>query len=134
MNSKLTELVTIEYRNNNRVQIVHLNSMTRQAVDEYVEVIRAEVVERKTALIRSVQNFTSPISIISPYFLGRLKEFSGQTRTDSHGRVAVVTPVDLFRFMLNPLVKLFSQGSDKLTIQFFKSLDEAVNWVSEYEE
>ena len=136
-NNIKAELIEVEYRDNNRIQVIRINSMTRDAVDAYVEVLKAQTVEEGEApLALSVHDYSNVGGTVSPYFLGRIKnEFSGDNlRADGHGRVAVVTAVNLFRLMLNPLVKMFSRGNNKLAIQFFSSVDEAVEWVSAYEE
>lgn len=130
-----TQFVTVEYRDNNRIQIININDMTRKAVDAYVEIIKTEIINREEALVLSVHNYYKVGGIISPYFLGRMKEFGGDDRrTDTYGRVAVVTSADIFRLLLNPVVKIFSLSNKKLAIQFFTTVDEAVAWVSEYEE
>jgi hypothetical protein len=136
MNKDITQdAVSVEYRDNNRIQIVYINGMKREAVDAYMEVIQTEIVEKESSLLLSVHDYSNVGGIITPYFIGRLKEFSGDNmRTDTYGRVAVVTSADLFRMMFNPIVKMFSRGNRKLPIQIFQTVDEAVQWVSEYEE
>jgi hypothetical protein len=134
-NNVSTHLVTVEYRDNNRIQIIHVNNMTRQTVDAYIEIIRTEIVNREASFLLSVHDYSNINNIVSPYFLGRLKELaSDNLRPDLFGRAAIVTSIDLFRLLFNPVVKIFSRNNNGITIQFFNSVDEAIEWVSEYEE
>lgn len=134
-NNDLKQLVTVEYRDNARIQIININDMTRKAVDAFIEVIKTEMINREESLVLSVHNYDKVGSIVSPYFLGQMKEIGGDDRrTELYGRVAVVTSVDIFRLLLNPVVKIFTLSNKKLAIQFFATVDEAVEWVSEYEE
>ena len=133
-NDILQDFVVVEYRDNKRIQIIHVNDITRQGVDAYINVIQTELVDREETTLRTVQKFTKLGTAISPYFLARLKEFSGDNlRKDTHGRVAIVTSMDIFRLMINPVAKIFLRENNKLAIQFFKTVDEAVEWVSDYE-
>jgi len=129
------QLVEIEYRKNKQMHIIHVNSMIRAAVDEYVEIINKEILQRETDLLLSVHDYSKLGGAISPYFLGRMREFSNVNRRNKTiGRVALVTNMDMFRLLFNPIVKMLSKFSDDLAIRFFSDLDEAVQWVAEYEE
>jgi len=127
--------VSVEYRDNNRIQVVHINSMRREAVDMYIEIIQTEIVSRELPLLLTVHNYTNVGGMVSPYYMKRIKEFSGdKIRRDSHGRVAVVISNELFPILINPIIKTFTRNIRKLTIQFFTDINQAIKWVSEYEE
>lgn len=134
--SSVEKLVEVEYHDTYDVQIIHINSMTRAAVDTYVEVIKRDMVEREDSIFLSVQDYSKAGGMVSPYFLGRMKEFSAPEydRIDAVGRVAVVNSMDIFRLLLNPLMRVISRGSHNLELKFFSDLEDAVSWVSEYEE
>ena len=85
------DLVSIEYRDNNRIQVIHINSMTREAVNLYINLIQTEIVSRESPLLLSVHNYQNVGGMVSHYYMERIKEFSGdKIRKDSHGRVGVV--------------------------------------------
>lgn len=129
------DLVSIEYRDNNRIQVIHINSMTREAVNLYINLIQTEIVSRESPLLLSVHNYQNVGGMVSHYYMERIKEFSGdKIRKDSHGRVGVVISNDLFRIMINPIIRIYARHIMKLAIQFFTSVDQAVEWVAEYEE
>ncbi len=128
--------VEVEYRDNDRVHIIHINGSRREHVDAYVEAIHSEIISREDTLLLSIHNYTSLGGMISPYFLGRIKELSQPEfqRKDLVGRVALVHPAEMFRILFNPIVNIFIRNNNTLSIQFFNELEDAVSWVSEYEQ
>ncbi len=129
------EPITIDYREDGRILVIQINGMTREAVDAFIETIQTEIVDVDSSLLLTVIDYTNTGGMVSPYFIGKMKNITGdQIRRDMRGRAGVVTSVDLFRLVFNPVVKMFSRDNKNLTIQFFKTVDEAVEWVSEYEE
>jgi|GEM_PF-1862369 len=127
--------VEIEYRMDGLLHIIHVNKMKRDAVDAYIDAINSEIMEREDSLLLSVHNYTHLGGMISPYFMGRLKEFNApeKQRDDMYGRVALVNPAKAFQILFNPLLKLFSRNNTKLPIRFFDDLEDAVQWVMEYD-
>lgn len=128
------QYVEVEYRDNKRIHIIHINGSRREHVDGYIEAIHSEIVSKEDNLLLSVHNYTSLGGMISPYFLGRIKELAQPEfqRDDFVGRVALVHPADMFRVLFNPIVSIFTRRSTTLTIQFFNDLEEAVAWVDAY--
>ncbi len=109
--------------------------MTRATVDAYVEAIKSEITNREDSLLLSIHNYAKLGGLISPYFLGRLKEFSDpeNSRDDFHGRVALVNSSTAFQLLFDSILRIFSRNSDVVTIRFFTDVESAVKWVSEYE-
>lgn len=130
------QLVTSEYRevNQKQIHIIHVDDFSRQGVDEYIEIVKAEILAKDDTLLLSIHNYAKLGGIITPYFLGRAKQLAAENeRADMVGRVGMVTTMDIFRILMNPLMKIFARENNKVTIKFFTSLDEAVQWVSEYD-
>lgn len=129
------KLVEIEYVDNNRIQVLHLNGVSRDAIDEYMRLIQSEMLDMEGSLLLSVHDYSQIGGTITPYFIGRIREVAANnTRTDMYGRVAMVTSMDIFRLLMNPLMKVFSRENHKVAIKFFSTVDEAVSWVSTYQE
>lgn len=130
------QLVTSEYRevNQKQIHIIHVDDFSRQGVDEYIEIVKAEILAKDDTLLLSIHNYAKLGGIITPYFLGRAKQLAAENeRADMVGRVGMVTTMDIFRILMNPLMKIFARENNKVTIKFFTSIDEAVQWVSEYD-
>ena len=127
-------LVSVEYKDNNRIQIFKINSMTREAVDTFVETIQTEYIDKDGQVILAIHDFRNVGGVITPYFVNQVQEFSrNEVIINSRGRAAVLISTDVFRVMINPLVKIFMLKSN-FAIKFFTNFDQAVNWVAEYEE
>jgi len=130
------QLVTSEYRevNRNQIHIINIDDLTRQGVDEYIKIVEDEILAKEDTLLLSIHNYAKLGGMITPYFLGSAKKLADKnTRTDMYGRVGMVTTMDIFRILINPLMKIFARENNKVEIKFFTSLDEAIQWVSEYE-
>lgn len=132
----LEKMVEVEFYDNGRIHIIHVNGMTRAAVDGYVDAVNRLMVESDDTLLLSVQNFAKLGGLISPYFLGRMKQIATETSSgrDVHGRVALVNSSDAFRLIFDPLLKLFSRTNQELDIRFFNKIDDAMQWVSDYQD
>lgn len=130
------QIATSEYRevNGKQIHIIHVADFSRQGVDEYIQIVKDEILAMEGNLLLSIHNYAKLGGIITPYFLGRAKQLAAENqRTDMVGRVGMVTTMDIFRILMNPLMKIFARENNKVTIKFFTSLDEAIQWVSEYE-
>lgn len=130
-----TDYVEVEFWDNNRVQIMRLNDIKRQAVDDYIRIVEEEIIGIEGSLLLTVQDFTNLGSSITPYFIGRITNLSKEgTRPDLEGRIAIVTKMDIFRFVFNPVAKAITRVNNKIELRFFSDVDKATDWVSAYQE
>ena len=130
-----SDYVDVEYIDNNRVQIMRLYSVTRQAVDEYIAIVEDEIIGIEGSVLLTIQDFTQLGRSITPYFVGKITELSKEReRPDLEGRIAIVTNMDIFRFVFNPVAKLITKVNDKIELRFFTDMTIAAEWVSAYQE
>lgn len=128
--------VNVDYRNGKQIHIIHMNGSRREDVDAYIDAVITEVIQNPEKVLLSVQNYSKIGGMLSPYFLGRVKEFTKPDTPlhDRVGRVALVQSTDMFRILFNPVVSMFKRAvNDKLEIKFFNNLDDAIAWVEAYE-
>jgi len=123
-----TQFVDVEHRDNNRIQIMRLRDVTRKAVDDYIEIVNREIIRKEDSLLLSVQDFTQLGRSITPYFIGKITELSKEgARPDLYGRIAIVTKLDVFRFVFNPVAKIITRVNNKVEVGFSPKLREQSN-------
>ena len=128
-------LVSVEYRDNERIQILKINSITREAVDAFAELIQTEIIDKELSSLQIIYDVRNVGGMVTPYFVKQVQGFgSHKVIVNGQGRIAAVISTELFRVMINPLVRFVMRNNLKLTIQFFSDFDQAIKWVSEYEE
>lgn len=129
--------IEVEYRDNNRIQIIHVHNMTRAAVDAYAELLQEEIIKSQDKPSLVVHNYASVRGFLSPYFIGRVREIASNSELPIHkinGRIGLVTTMDMFNVLFNPILRGVSQNVTKVNVKFFRTVDEAVEWVSQYQD